>query len=89
MGFISLLIALFVVLVIAGIIAFAILASPLFAALIFIVCFAAFLVWRGARRTRPARQGGATNVPSTEETAPNPASESGARDVHRGRTATG
>jgi hypothetical protein len=65
---VSLLLVMGVVVVLALVVGFAILASPIFAAVIFIVAFAGFLVWRGSRRTRPAGPGDPSRqVPTTEE----------------------
>jgi hypothetical protein len=69
-------------LAVALVIALAILASPLFAAVIFVVAFGAFLVWRGSRRANvsgPRRRG----VPSTEEAAGDPVEDSGVRVTGR------
>jgi uncharacterized membrane protein HdeD (DUF308 family) len=59
------------------VLALVILASPLIAAIIFVIVFGAFLVWRGARRTeaqrrrRPESEAG-SRVPSTEEASYDP-----------------
>jgi membrane protein implicated in regulation of membrane protease activity len=60
--------------------ALAILASPLFAAIIFVIVFGAFLVWRGSRRARTGRptshQQARSRVPSTEEASYDPVEDS-------------
>jgi hypothetical protein len=56
----------------ALVIALAILASPLFAAIGFVVVFGAFLVWRGWRRSEREIRGGGTKVPTTEEASADP-----------------
>jgi hypothetical protein len=54
-------------------IALAILASPIFAAFVFVVAFGAFLVWRGSRRAQVERSGGGrSRTPSTEEASADP-----------------
>jgi hypothetical protein len=66
------------VLIACLVIALAILASPIFAAIVFVVAFGAFLVWRGSRRAKIERGAGRRQrVPSTQEAAADPVADSG------------
>ena len=79
---VSLGLVLLFVLAIAFLIAFAILASPIFAAILFVVAFGAFLVWRGSRRAKHERsRSRPADVPSTEQAAADPARDSGVNAV--------
>jgi hypothetical protein len=80
--FLSLTLVVGLALIIGLVVGLAILASPLFAAALFVVAFGAFLVWRGARRSDATRGLGATaGVPSTEEASADPVRDSGVADV--------
>jgi hypothetical protein len=84
----SLTLVLVVVLLIALPIALAILASPIFAAIIFVLVFGAFLLWRGSRRAEAQRsRRRPAGVPSTEEAAADPVSDAGPRAAAASRPA--
>jgi hypothetical protein len=51
----------------ALIMALAIFASPLIAALLFVIAFGGFLVWRGYSRSQAESRDGRRAVPSTEQ----------------------
>jgi hypothetical protein len=60
------------------------LAAPLFAVLIFIPAFGAFLLWRGTRRSQATlRDRSETRVPMTEEASADPIDDSAVPDVMR------
>lgn len=64
----------------ALVIALAILASPLLAAILFVIAFGAFLAWRGARRAqseRRDRSGAPADTPSTPDASADPVADSG------------
>jgi hypothetical protein len=65
--------------------------APILAVPFFILGFGAFLVWRGKRRADAQRpqpyRAGRERVPSTEETAADPARDSGVADATRSASA--
>jgi hypothetical protein len=66
------------VVVAALFIAFAILASPLMAAALFVIAFGAFLVWRGFRRAdADARDRPMARIPTTEQASADVVEDSG------------
>ena len=65
-------------LIVGLVMAFAILASPLIAAGLFVIAFGAFLVWRGSRRAQAdAQDRRAAGTPTTEEASADPVEDSG------------
>jgi predicted membrane protein len=61
--------------------------APIIAVAIFIVVFGAFLIWRAKRGTEENLGNQYTRrVPTTEETAADPAADSGTADVARSRS---
>jgi hypothetical protein len=81
--FLSLMLIVAFVAVLALVIALAILASPIFAAAGFVVGFGAFLVWRGQRRAQREHRirHDSTRVPSTEEASADTVEDSGVAQV--------
>jgi hypothetical protein len=64
-----------------------IIAAPILAVPFFIVGFAAFLLWRGKRRSDATFAGrSGARVPSTEETAGDPVADSSVPDATRSAT---
>jgi O-antigen/teichoic acid export membrane protein len=72
-----------VLLLAAGlVIAFAILASPIIAAVLFVIAFGGFLVWRGYRRAEADTGRSRTaRVPTTGEASADPVEDSGPATV--------
>jgi threonine/homoserine/homoserine lactone efflux protein len=78
MHLIPLLLIAFVIFLVALGIALAIAASPLLAAIVFVIAFGGFLVWRGKKRAESERRQEDSGVPTTQEAAADPAEDSGA-----------